>query len=91
MIDDIENPEPLPRLILIPLSAVAAGAPLRPWRSELAQAARAAEHDDAAAERAWRALLAMAPLLRRRLLTAWRALNAATPVELTACTKEAAT
>jgi hypothetical protein len=46
--------------------------------SELAREARAAEHDDGAAERAWRALLAMPPLPRRRLFTAWGALNAAT-------------
>lgn len=46
--------------------------------SELARHARASEHDDdGAAERAWAALLAMPPLPRRRLLSAWGALNAA--------------
>lgn len=44
--------------------------------SELAREARAAEHDDNAAERAWAALLAMPPLPRRRLLSAWGAMNA---------------
>jgi hypothetical protein len=44
--------------------------------SELAREARAAEHDEAAAERAWRVLLGLPALPRRRLLSAWGAMNA---------------
>ena len=57
--------------VLASLSIVFAGPD-----SELAREARAAKDDDSAAERAWRALLAMAPIPRRRLLSVWAAMNA---------------
>ena len=84
MIDHLEHPEPFgpwSRDIdpaerrcrwraLAALALVYAG-----HDSELAQAARAAEHDDTAAERAWHMLLRLPPLQRRRLLSIWGAMN----------------
>jgi hypothetical protein len=85
MIDHLEHPEPFGpwRADLDPterrcrwraltaLALVYAGPD-----SQLAAAARAAEQDEMAAERAWRELLRLPPLQRRRLLSAWGAMNA---------------